>query len=281
MMTKRTRKGSKKTTPAWRLPEWRVVGRWLLGLALFVLMGGAALWGAIKLQDPRVMPLNVVRIDGDFRHMDRRTLEQAVGGAIRGNFFTVDVERVREAARRLPWVDQVSVRRVWPETLQMQVTEQEPLARWGKSALINGRGDVFHPPVNELPEGLPVLDGPEGSGKEVVVGYRRIKGDIAPLGLDVNQLVRDARGGWRMLDDKGMTVQFGTRNEEQRLARFIRIYPRLVAENPRPLLSVDLRYTNGVAVRRGDLPPVRIEGLVDPGAQERSQRRESSVGRQV
>lgn len=275
------RKGGKRTTRTWRLPEWRVVGRWLLGLALFSLMGGAAVWGTIRVQDPRVMPLNVVRIDGDFKHMDRRDLEQAVGSAIRGNFFTVDVERVRDAAHRLPWVDEVSVRRVWPGTLQMQVVEQVPLARWGKNALINGRGEVFRPPAPELPKGLPVLDGPEGSGAEVVAGYRRIKSDLSPLGLGVKRLVRDARGGWEILESGGMEIRFGTREREQRLARFIRVYPRLAAESPLPLISVDLRYTNGISVRRGERPAAQKEQMVEPGARNGAQQRESSVGRQV
>ena len=146
-MAKPKRKGSKRTKPAWRMPEWRVIGRWTLGLALFSLMGGGAVWGVMKLQDPRVMPLSVVRIDGDFRHMHRGDLEQAIGSAIRGNFFTVDVAGIRAAAHRPPWVDEVSVRRVWPATLQMQVVEQVPLARWGESGLINGRGEVFRPPA--------------------------------------------------------------------------------------------------------------------------------------
>ena len=280
-METRARKGKRGKAPAWSWPDWRLLGRWVLGLALFLMMGGAAVWGVIRLQDPRVMPLNVVRIDGDFRYMERRHLEEAVAGAIRGNFFTVDVERVREAARSLPWVDEVSVRRVWPGTLQMQVKEQQPLARWGESALINGRGEVFRPPESEFPEGLPSLAGPEGSGKEVVDGYRRIKADIAPLGLGVSRLTRDERGGWRLLDDKGMTVRFGTRNAEQRLARFIRIYPRLIAENPRPLVSVDMRYTNGVAVRWGEIAPARKDVFVEPGAQEQPPRRKSSLGRPV
>ena len=63
------------------------------------------------------MPFKVVRIDGQLRYLDRLQIERAVDGEIRGNFFTVDVERVHRAARDLPWIDRVSVRRVWPQTL--------------------------------------------------------------------------------------------------------------------------------------------------------------------
>lgn len=281
-MANASRRGKEKRAKvSWTLPDWRAVGRWLLGLTLFGAMGGAAVWGVIQLRDPAVMPLTVVRIDGELRHLDRRDLEQAVGGAIRGNFFTVDVEQVREAAHALPWVDEVSVRRVWPGTLKMHVTEQVPLARWGAQALVNGRGEVFQPPASELPDGLPVLSGPDGSGMEVVAEYLKLRAELSVLGLQVVQLSTDARGGWWLRDQGGMEVQFGTRDQAQRLARFIRVYPRLLDESPRPLVSVDLRYTNGIAVVRGDLPPAQDADAVEPSAQNGSTRGESNVGRRV
>ena len=271
----------RRSNKTWTLPDWRVAGRWLLGLVLFGSMGGAAVWGFVRLQDPAVMPLTVVRIDGEFRHLDRRDLEQAVGGAIQGNFFTVDVAQVRKAAHALPWVDEVSVRRVWPGTLKMHVTEQVPLARWGAQALVTGRGVVFQPPASELPEGLPELSGPDGSGMEVVAEYLKLRAELSVLGLQVAQLSADARGGWRLRDQGGMEVHFGTRDQAQRLARFIRVYPRLLDESPRPLVSVDLRYTNGIAVVRGELPPAEDADVVEPSAQNGSTRGESNVGRRV
>lgn len=265
-MAKPVGKRGKAEQRQWRLPAWPLLGRWLLGLTLFGAMGGGAAWGLLQLRDPRVMPLNVVRIDGDFRHLDRSELEKAVGEAIRGNFFTVDVEAVRAAAHRLAWVDEVSVRRVWPGTLKMQVKEQVPLARWGEAALVNGRGEVFEPRASELPEGLPRLAGPDGSGSEVVAEYLRIGQALAPLGLQVAELATEPRGGWRMVDGGGMALQLGTRDQGARLARFIRVYPRLLAEDPRPLAAVDLRYTNGLAVVRGELPPPQAEESEEPGA---------------
>ncbi|HXK57283.1 MAG TPA: FtsQ-type POTRA domain-containing protein, partial [Gammaproteobacteria bacterium] len=117
--------------------QWSKVGRWVLALLLFGIIGSGGVWAVDKLRDPRILPFKVVRIDGQLRYLNRVQIEKSVGGEIRGNFFTVDVERVHRAAKALPWVDRVSVRRVWPQTLVVRITEQVPMARWGKHQLVN------------------------------------------------------------------------------------------------------------------------------------------------
>ena len=76
-------------------------------MGLFGTMGAGALWGLSTLFDPRVMPLRIVRIEGDFKRLTREALQRAVADVTRGNFFTVDVNAVRDAGEDLPWVAQV------------------------------------------------------------------------------------------------------------------------------------------------------------------------------
>ena len=121
------KKMRKKAKTSWQRPAWKDVGKWLLGLLLFSLIGSGAAWGVLQLQDPDVLPLKVIRIDGDFKHLDRSQLEGAIGSAVKGNFFTVDLDGIREAALDLAWVNQVTVRRIWPDTLKMTVQEEIPL----------------------------------------------------------------------------------------------------------------------------------------------------------
>ncbi|MCB1880739.1 MAG: FtsQ-type POTRA domain-containing protein [Chromatiaceae bacterium] len=231
--------------------DWPKAGRWAVALLLFAIIGSGAAWVFEQLRDPRVLPFKVVRIDGPLRHLDRLQIEKAVGGEIRGNFFTVDVERVHRAARNLPWIDQVSVRRVWPHTLVIKIVEQVPMARWGKSQLVNPKGDLFSPSPDEIPTGLPYLYGPVGSSHEMVVHYRNLKPRLALLGLELDQLSVDARRSWKMVFANGMRLNLGSKELEERLQRFISIFPliRNGAEPESKLLDVDLRYTNGFTVR--------------------------------
>jgi cell division protein FtsQ len=226
--------------------SWLLRGLTVLGVLL--LFAGSAAWGVVTLTDPAVLPLKIVRIDGELKHLDRRALEQAVGGVMEGNFFTVDLEAVRSAALRLAWVDQVTVRRIWPDTLNMQVEEQQPLARWGARQLVNGRGGVFTPEPESLKAELPSLEGPAESAEEMVAHYQSMGNRFGALKLDIERLVMDGRGAWTVGFKQGLELKLGHTDTEARVERFVRLYPRLEQAENRRVKRIDMRYANGVAV---------------------------------
>ena len=235
---------------------------WLPPLVLLLGMSGMAVWGVRWLLDPHTLPLQGVHIEGDFRHLSRQTLERAVAAAARGGFFSLDVGAVRRAAEELPWVESATVRREWPRGLRMRVSERQPLARWGRGALVSVRGDLFFPTGGELPAGLPALEGPEGSARRVSEIFLRMRDTLRGRGLVLERLLLDARGAWRAELGGGMRLQLGSSEVEQRLARFVRCYPALMASRAGSLQDVDLRYVNGFATRwETPTPPGEQEPL--------------------
>ena len=227
---------------------------WFKLMAVAVVVGGGLYWGVTVLTDPNLLPLKVVRADGKFRYMQRQDLVSAVEKVTRGSFLTVDVEAIRDRAKNLPWVDKVSVRRVWPDSLRIWVEEHVPLSRWGKSAVLNLRGEVIHPKVESIPAGLPHLYGPDGSGRELAETYIQIKQRAVSLGLKITELKMDERRAWTMKFNSKLLVKLGNKDVEERLDRFYSIYP-LLKEDKRQLQTVDLRYTNGVAITWKEIEP--------------------------
>jgi len=228
--------------------SWPLFRRWATASLLVITLGLGIHAGVGWLKDPNSLPLQVVRIEGDFVYLDRHALELVVADEVRGGFFTVDVETVRTAVRALPWVDEVAVRRVWPDTLRIWVVEQVPLARWGKNGLVNVRGEGFRPAGDELPAGLPLLEGPEGTEQEMMRRYLELQRKLDPLELKVARLRQDARGAWLSEFDNGTLVELGNRDLLVRMDRFLRLYPRLKATGRGEPVQVDLRYTNGLVV---------------------------------
>ena len=228
-------------------PGW--IRQWLAGGLLFTAMIGAGVWGMDRLNDPHLLPLRVVHIEGELRHLRRQALERAVAAHVGGSFFSVDLEAVRRAAGGLAWVEQVEVRRVWPDSLHMRVVEQQPLARWGRDSLVNLRGEVFTPEDGSVPLALPGLSGPGGSAPRVSAVFLTMNERLEPIGLRVRALHLNDRGGWQVELADGVLLQLGTRDLEVRLARFVRLYPRLISENQSQPEEVDLRYANGFTVR--------------------------------
>ena len=79
---------------------------------------------------------------------------------MRGGFFQVDIAAVRESALSVPWVRDVSVRRVWPGELHVTVVEDRPIARWAGGGLVTDRGTLLPVRRGAGQGGLPIFDGP-------------------------------------------------------------------------------------------------------------------------
>lgn len=232
-------------TPA-RARGWR---SWLLALPMFGAMGLGAAWGWECLTDPTLLPLRVVHIEGELHYLELPVLERAVAPAVNGSFFGVDLERVREAAAALAWIERAEARRVWPDQLHLRIDEQVPLALWGSTSLVNRRGQVFTPEDGRRPPGLARLDGPEGSAARVSEEFLSLRPRLLALGLEVSRLRLDARGAWTLELENGPLVHLGSRELAARVERFLRLYPRLVASGAGPMEVVDMRYANGLAIR--------------------------------
>jgi cell division protein FtsQ len=265
----RQSKGQALRRGAGRPGRARGIRQWLGGGALLIAMAGAGVWGFDRLTDPQLLPLRVVHIEGELRHLRRQTLERAVAAHASGSFFSVDLEAVRRAASGLAWVEQVQVRRVWPDSLHMRVVEQQPLARWGRDSLLNLRGQVFTPEDGSVPLALPGLSGPDGSAARVSAAFRVMSKSLEPLGLEIRALHLNDRGGWQAELGAGVVLQLGTRDLDIRLARFMRLYPRLLAGAEGEPEEVDLRYTNGFTVRWRN---------ANPQPQQASGRKSSAIG---
>ena len=249
---------SPRITPRIAAPhQSRPLLRWsVTGILTAALLAGAA-WGFITLRDPATLPIRAVKVEGHFTHVTAQALQQAVADAATGGFLSVDVDAIRRAALSLPWVHSVVVRRVWPDTLRLTVTEQVAVARWGEvvpgvlaQGLINSGGEVFMPDPASFPPGLPELRGPAGTGAVVLAQYRAMNPSLTPLGLPIKRLDLDERRAWRVFLDSGMEIVLGREQAAARLQRFINIYPALRSAEPPGIARVDMRYSNGFALQR-------------------------------
>lgn len=250
------RKRTEAHVPWWRELRLRRLARALLAGGVLVLSLGIMTAGVSWLLEPQTLPVRQVLIEGEFRHLDRRELQEALGSHVAGGFFSVDLNAIERAAVALPWVYGVAVRRNWPDTLVIRITEQVPVARWGDGELVNRFGDVFRPPADSLPPGLPRLKGGEGRQRTLMRRYLAVQARLADVGLEVEGIREDARQAWTIELAQGGRILMGRDTGADHLERLLRIYDRVAAHRDAPIATIDLRYTNGISVAWVNAAPV-------------------------
>ena len=218
---------------------------WALAVALVALPVVAVVQGWIGAER---WPLRTLRINDNLQQVDPAVVREAVLPYARQGFFAVRLDEARAAVARLPWVEQAEVSKRWPDVLEVRVSEHRPYARWGDERLLSQQGRVFPAADVDVPQGLPLLHGPDGRVEDVVELYQEASSLFAPAGYGVRALLLDNRGSWAMVLSNGTEVVIGSHQARIRMARFARLLPQLLQQKQLPLSRADLRYTNGFAL---------------------------------
>lgn len=231
---------------------------------LLLVATAAALLTAVALWAVRwpALPVRTVAVRESLRHVQREELEQVLAGRFAGNFFSVNLERVRTGVEALPWVRRVSVRRKWPSSLELSIEEHRPVARWedgvshaGRNEWVNSYGEIFAAVLSdEEAHRLPQVHGPTGTAPELIRRYGEFARILSPIGQEPALVRLSPRLAWQLKLGNGMLVELGREQMKSpiagRLSRFVEAYPEWVEKRvPLPAV-VDLRYRNGMALRK-------------------------------
>ena len=224
-----------------------LLANWLFALAAVMAIYLISYW-AIHLPALPLQEMNIRGSNGDGRlqHVTREQIDSVVRSEEMGNFLTVDLEATRKAFDKLPWVRAVSVRRIWPRGLEVTLEEHVALARWGSDALVSTQGEIFNAASDER---LPVFEGPPESSGDMVRQYDVFNKLLQPLELSIGQMSLSPRRAWRVHLNSGLVLELGREQVEARLARFVLLHDRSVAQLNQRLSYVDLRYPGGFAAR--------------------------------
>lgn len=245
-------------------PPWKAVwGRRLRWSGMVLVMVGIAAGlhaAGQKMLDPRLFPLRHVHIEGELRNLNAIDVENLVQDYLGQNFFALDVRALQAGFAVHPWIERVTVRRQWPDSLVVRFRERIAFARWGQQEMVDVNGQRFHPTVIRQSGSWPQLRGPQGHEMTLIQVYKEADAMVAKTGLQITNLVQDGRRAWWMRLDNGIEIDLGRERFIQRLQRFVDVYPRALADRVDQIAAVDLRYANGFAVRWNQSSDTQEEG---------------------
>ena len=180
-------------------------------------------------------------------------LRSGLTGVVAGSFFTLDLDAVRAAAMRQPWVSGVAVQKHWPDTVKVQITEYVPVAHWTQGRLVSADAQAFRVPGADEIQGLPWLEAADEDLQQVFDAWREFNNELLPLGLEIDRIRLDRRGAWFLAVSSGTEIQIGREDALPRLRRLVASWEGLMQGRPMAPLSV------GFAVR-WPAPPVKLAG---------------------
>jgi cell division protein FtsQ len=182
----------------------------------------------------------------------------------------IDLVQAQRSLETHPWIRRAMVRRVFPDTLVVELDEREPVAvlrtgTGGREFLLDREGTLISEGVPAADEGLPILTGVDyadailGTGNTVA----RVRSGIALAGLldrsGVGRTEVDLRRPGDMVAYySGLRLRFGEGDFGDKVDRYRqvsdRVIDRWVAQTkaaPVRRVEVDLRFQDKVIVREG------------------------------
>ncbi len=194
-------------------------------------------------------PVETVVVDGATRHIDKTIIANQVAAGINGRILELDLGAIQERLVEEPWINEVEVRRAWPPALQVKLIEEVPVARWGNRGLLNHQGDIFWPDKVDAYQALPELSGPSHETVRIMQQFRDLNSLFIRSGITLAGLELESRGAWTLHLNNGIKVVAGRDDLMPRLRRFIQVYETQLVKQQESIDEVDIRYTNGVAVK--------------------------------
>jgi cell division septal protein FtsQ len=198
----------------------------------------------------------------------------------------LDLEKIHEALMQLRWAKEVLLRKEWPDTLYVKVSERVPFAwveDWAPAGLVDrmsikpGMGhdrlvdedgielEFRDHPVSDFPvirrTGLPGVPG-HGQGEssdvlqsELKAGLTVLKAfaasgigskDFAELAMEV-RVLQEGHYDIRV-QYQGLQLRLGQTDPEEQIRRFISLKPEFLAKAPQ-ISELDLRFPGRLIVR--------------------------------
>ncbi len=190
-------------------------------------------------------PIEQIEVSGRLSAWQAEDLADNISWVKGESFFSLDMKKVYSSLAGLPLVHQVTVRKRWPDTVEVKITEDVPMALWNDNQLLSVSGRISEIPAAFNTVGLTRIEGQQINADTAMRYFRRIQQNLTERELKIERLSVDAVGAVEVRLSNGWLVKFGRQYFEERLHRLERLLAKLPQEKVR---SLDLRYGKGAAI---------------------------------
>ncbi|MGH1439234.1 MAG: cell division protein FtsQ/DivIB [Cellvibrionaceae bacterium] len=227
-----------------KVVKYSIVSLLVLGAA-----GASAYYGNQAFKQFLSKPIATVAIEGDFLYMSKEEIAETINEHMQGSFIKESLHDMQRQIEANPWIDNVVLRRQWPDQLHVSIVEQRPIARWGDDGFVNYRGELVRVNNGHMIEGLPVLRGDEKNTLEVMRQYQVLSQAISPYGIHIVELRESRLGIWSLRLDNQWELLAGRTDVVKKVQQLMQILAENKIPKPDEISRIDMRYENGLAIK--------------------------------
>jgi len=244
------------------------VPRFTGAVAALVFLSGAAVYGIVKGEHvPAIfsaikdtadaganamgMRIATVSLSGQ-RQVSREEIFAAAGVTDHSSLLFLDVADARAKLEAIPWIAEATVRKLYPDRLQITVTEREPFALWqqqGKVKVIAADGTVLSEKVEPRLSSLSFVVGNGAAAR--ARDFLAVLDKYPSIRDSVRASIYVAERRWNLKLKNGVDVRLPETNLEGALATLARL-DREKNLLSRDITAVDLRLADRLTVRLSD-----------------------------
>ncbi|MFK8042213.1 cell division protein FtsQ/DivIB [Congregibacter sp.] len=230
----------------------------LVSVTALCVLGSVMYLGAEGL---RSLPVERIVVTGKLENLRQEALREVLSDELEDGLLFLNLSDLQSTLEDLPWVYAAQLRRRFPDTLEVSVVEQLPIARWGNEAFLNHEARIIEVTDGERWQDLPQIRGPVGSEARLMNHYQRLLERLRPLSLTPVALSEDDYGQLYASLDNGLELQLGDHDFSLRLQRFLKLWRSDLQDADRVVRRVDMRYDGGAAVAFDQTP--QLAGLTE------------------
>ncbi len=209
-----------------------------------------------QLKDKVLFPITDVVLKGNISNVSQTTLKELVLNNLKQGFFNINLNAIAQNIENLNWVAQATLRRVWPNTVEILVREHQAVAVWDENTLLSANGILFKVESITGYEQFVQINGQPEHAKELLSAYSELEQLITSYGLNIKTLQSVDSGEMNVLFNTKLSSIFAMQDKEIQFKRFASLletgYLAINTEqntlNKKALKSIDLRYSNGFSV---------------------------------
>jgi cell division protein FtsQ len=194
------------------------------------------------------MRIATVSLSGQ-RQVGRDEIFRAAGVTDHSSLLFLDVAQARARLEAMPWIAEATVRKLYPDRLQITITEREPFALWqrdGKVSAIAADGTVLSTSVEPRLATLPFVVGNGAAAK--ARSFLAVLDQFPAIRDQVRASILVAERRWNLRLKNGIDVRLPDANIEQALATLNRL-EREKSLLTRDIVALDLRLPDRLTVR--------------------------------